>query len=456
MRMICMYKKLLEQIDHAIAASRQELARDTIKLIGVKSVKGDPQPGAPFGPGPRAVLDTVLEMGEQEGFHTTDYKVGVVSLALKEGQPDLGIWLHGDVVPEGTGWDYDPYQATEYKGCIIGRGATDNKGQLCAIYHLLKIFKELNIPLNYNPALYVGSDEEFDMRDLKGIPGNEDAKGFCNVCTPPKLSLVPDGSFPVGYGGKGSMNVTLCSKRPLHNLQIVAGQTDAPGKAVATVFGKSIITHSPPRHSSKPDPNGNMITRLMERLLEEELAAVEDRPILEFFKMVSLDIHGDQFGINVKTDAMRPLTVFAQKIDMINGCPALTVNIRYPVGITYDEIIKRMGAVAAQYGLEISSSHSYAESYLLDKNWPVISRLNAIANDITGADKQPYALGGYTYAHLLPNALVYGMDGSLPPEDFPAGRGSAHGIDECVSLDRLQRAMKIYARALLALNDMEW
>ena len=27
---------------------------------------------------------------------------------------------------------------------------------------------------------------------------------------------------------------------------------------------------------------------------------------------------------------------------------------------------------------------------------------------------------------------------------------------ESVSLDRLQRAMKIYARALLALNEMEW
>ena len=28
--------------------------------------------------------------------------------------------------------------------------------------------------------------------------------------------------------------------------------------------------------------------------------------------------------------------------------------------------------------------------------------------------------------------------------------------DEVVSLARLQRAMKIYARALLALNEMDW
>ena len=178
-----MNETLIEQIDQYIEASREDLTKDIIRLIGIKSVKGEPLPGAPFGCGPQAVLEAVLKMGEQEGFDTTDYKVGVVSLALKRGKPDLGIWLHGDVVPEGTGWDFDPYQATAYKGCVIGRGATDNKGQLCAIFHLLKIFKALNIPLNYNPALYVGSNEE---------SGKHDVKAFCAQYCPPRLSLVPD------------------------------------------------------------------------------------------------------------------------------------------------------------------------------------------------------------------------------------------------------------------------
>lgn len=451
-----MEQKLLEQIDRRIESSREELTKDIITLIGIKSVKGEPFSGAPFGRGPKEVLEAVLKMGEQEGFFTDDYHVGVVSLALKKGQPDLGIWLHGDVVPEGTGWDYDPYNATEYQGYIIGRGATDNKGQLCAIFHLLRIFKELGVELNYNPALYVGSDEESGMHDLKGVPGNEDAKGFCNVCTPPRLSLVPDASFPVGYGGKGSMNVTFRSKRPLQGIQIIAGQDDAPGKAIATLYGKTIITNSPPRHSANPDPHGNMITRLMERLLEEELADESDRPVLEFFKMVSLDIHGDRFDINVKSEAMKPLTVFAQRIDDINGHPALTVNIRYPEGITYDEIIKRMETVAKEYGLTVWDSVCKIEPYLLDRNWPVLQRLKEIANEITGDEKPLYTLSGGTYAHCLPNAIAFGMDGNLKPADFPVGHGNAHGIDEVVSLDRLQRAMRIYARAMLALNEMEW
>ena len=111
---------------------------------------------------------------------------------------------------------------------------------------------------------------------------------------------------------------------------------------------------------------------------------------------------------------------------------------------------------AEQNGAEIALVKKGVSPYLLDKDLPVIRKLNAIANEITGQDKAPYTLGGGTYAHRLPNALAFGMDGSLPPEDFPKGRGSAHGLDECVSLDRLQRAMRIYARTLLALNELSW
>lgn len=180
-----MNNDLIAKIDKLIEDSRADLVADTIKLVNIKSVQGEPLPGAPFGEGPRKVLDAVLEMGEKEGFFTTDYHVGVVSVAMKEGQPDLGIWAHGDVVPEGDGWSFQPYNAVEYEGCIIGRGVTDNKGQLAAIFHLLKIFKELGIKLHYNPAIYVGSNEENGMKDIIGVPGNPDAKGFINVCKVP-------------------------------------------------------------------------------------------------------------------------------------------------------------------------------------------------------------------------------------------------------------------------------
>ena len=143
---------LIEKIDSEIEAARSAVVSDTIRFVNIKSVNEPPKAGAPFGEGPKRMLDEFFDTAKRDGFFMTDYGVGVVSAAVKDGPIDLGIWLHGDVVPEGDGWTFSPYDATEYKGCIVGRGATDNKGQLAAAYNLLKIFKKLGVDLKYNVA----------------------------------------------------------------------------------------------------------------------------------------------------------------------------------------------------------------------------------------------------------------------------------------------------------------
>jgi len=438
--------RLLPLIDQEIQASRAQLARDLVRLIRIKSDQGEPRPGAPFGNGPKAMLDEVLRMGAEAGFYTADYGCGVGSLALKPGQPDLGIWLHGDVVPAGEGWIYPPYEGTEYQNCIIGRGATDNKGQLCAIFHLLKIFKKLGLQLGYNPALYCGSNEETGM---------EDVIGFLRVAQSPRLSLVPDASFPVGYGGKGSLGVILRAKQPLRDLTITAGSRSDPGGAEAIFRGERFYTNTPPGHSAHPKPGGNMITLLCDQLLQRDLPE-QDAAVLAFFRLLSLDIHGDAFGINRDPGPMTPLTLYAGKVTMEDGCPAIHLNIRYPASVTAEEIRAALAEKAEQAGVQLTGFRQGNKPYLLDRSWPVIDLLRDIANSVTGDDRDAYTLGGGTYAHRLPNALAFGMDGCLVPEDFPAGHGGAHGLDELVSLDRLERAMKIYARALLALDGMDW
>ncbi len=463
-----MDQNLLSQIDAKIEECTRELAALTIKLVNIKSVKSEPVPGGPFGAGCKQVLDTVMELGRKEGFFCTDYKVGVMSAALQEGQPDVGIWLHGDVVPEGDDWIYEPYNAVERDGCIIGRGATDNKGQLAGAFLLLKIIKDLDIKLNYNPAIYVGSNEEFGMTDLIGDPAIPEAKGFLNVSTPPRLSLVPDSGFPVGYGGKGGMNLTLKSKTPLHGFTMWAGREDSPGRATAifdglelpqelpdcTIEGNQVIAESPPVHAAHPKPGGNMITKLCHGLLD--VVQTEDRHIMEFFKMVSLCIDGEALGIKTVSEKMGNLTTYAKAVSLVDGCPAITVNIRYPIEITYEQIMENVGKIAEKWGFVISDCPRDTSPYLLDPDTELVQTLCKIANDQTDMDKAPYTLSGGTYAHRLPNAYPYGASGNQKPADFPEGRGGAHGKDESVGLDRLQRYMRIYARALLALNEISF
>ncbi len=452
-----MAAEILSVLDTRINAARDAVARTTIELVNIKSVQEPPLPASPFGAGPRAVLDAVLHMGRSWGFHCVDYGVGVVSVALQDTPPDVGIWVHGDVVPEGDGWLYPPYDATELDGCIIGRGATDNKGQLAAIFHLLRIIKEEGVTLGYNPALYVGSNEETGMADLVGLDGNPDARGFLNVCTPPRLSLVPDEGFPVVYGGKGGMKLQLIGNTPLHGWTLTAGLPDAPGRAVAAFAAGTVLSaETPPSHSAHPDPHGNMITKLTEQLLTSAALPADDRDTVTFLHDVSLDVFGNAVGIAADCADMSPLTLSVYQVTCEDGYPLVSLNIRYPMGITYDEICERLTAFAAAHGFRVQSATRGVDPYLHDKNSELIHMLCRVANEVTGDKAEPFTMSGGTYAHRLPNAYPFGMDGNLPPADFPIGHGGAHGRDEAVSLDRLQRAMHIYARALLALSDMKW
>jgi len=459
---------LLSRIDAAIEGCTDFLTQLTMDLVNIKSVQSDPVPGGPFGAGVKQVLDFMLENGEKEGFYCKDHKMGVATLALKDSTPDLGIWLHADVVPEGTGWKFEPYNATLYHGCIIGRGATDNKGQLAAMYLLLKIFRDLKIPLSYNPAIYIGSNEETGMADLVGDPNIPEAVGFLNVCTPPALSLVPDSGFPVGYGGKGGMNITLRSQTPLHSLHLVAGTPEAPGRATATYetdiypdtlpgctrSNRQIIAETPPVHGAHPDPNGNMITVISEALLP--YADPQDTYIFEFLREISRDIHGEGLGIAANFEYMPPLTVFTKSLSTEDGYVSVVLNIRYPYGITPDTITDKIRENIAKRGFEIAQCTTGTPAYLLNPDSQVVQVLCEVANSVTGEDKKPYTLNGGTYSHRLPNAYPFGASAGQKPEDFPDGRGGAHGIDESVSLDRLKRAMRIYARALLALDTIPW
>lgn len=442
-----MKEELLKSIDEEIENATDALIRDVVKLVRIDSVRGEPANGAPFGLGPKQVLDTVIEMGQAEGFCPVDYGMGVASISMHPGQPDLGIWLHGDVVPVGDGWIYPPFEGIVHENCIIGRGATDNKGQLAAIFNLLKIFKTMGITLCYNPAIYVGSNEETGMQDVID---------FLSTCIPPRLSLVPDAGFPVGQGGKGGLNLTFRSKKPLTDLVITAGQPDSPGRAEADLYGKKISAETPPRHGAHPDPNGNMITLVMDQLLQETNVAKDDIPVLQFCKDASLDTNGKKFGIYVESVTMSALTVFARAIDMQDGHLQLYVNIRYPIETTAERVIQQMRQVAESCGMELADAKPGVNPYMLDSNDPVLQMLCQVANSVTGSDAKPYTMGGGTYAHRLPNAYAFGMSGNRVPADFPAGHGGAHGKDESVGIDRLQRAMKIYARALLALNEMQW
>ena len=89
-------------IDAFVENNRDNILRDISRLVAVPSVEGTPEPGAPFGAGPRAALDKALEIAGELGLatHNAEGYIGWAQTApIAEGQKFLATITHTDVVP---------------------------------------------------------------------------------------------------------------------------------------------------------------------------------------------------------------------------------------------------------------------------------------------------------------------------------------------------------------------
>ena len=218
----------------------------------------------------------------------------------------------------------------------------------------------------------------------------------------------------------------------------------------------AVSTFVPPRHGAHPDPNGNMITLLTRGLLQDGWIPQEDLRTVSFLEAVSRDVKGEFLGIATTHEEMGSLVLASGALTCEEGIPSFSARIRYPFGITYERILEILRKSAEEWGFELSSAVPGSKPYRNDLNSPFVKLLLEAYRSVVPSDKGPVVMSGGTYAHHLPNAYVFGMAGNQVPPDFPKGHGGAHGIDEVVSLPRLKRALKIYVRALLALNEMDW
>ena len=160
--------KYREQIEAYFEQHRDALVQDVMDLVAIRSVDEEAKPGKPFGDGPAAALDAALKLAEKYGF--TDVKneenyVGTVTLG--QGEVQLGILAHLDVVPEGKGWTVcEPYQPVIVDDCIYGRGSSDDKGPAIASLYALRCIKDLGIPRTRTVRLILGTAEETGSGDI--------------------------------------------------------------------------------------------------------------------------------------------------------------------------------------------------------------------------------------------------------------------------------------------------
>ena len=132
-------RELVLSMEQWAATHREELAKDIIKLVNYKSVAVPGEGGYAFGTGCKDCADAMADMGRDAGFEIDNDDYYTLSV-LMPGKTDkeIGILGHLDVVPEGEGWHYEPYNAVEKDGFIIGRGSNDNKGSVLMSLYVMK------------------------------------------------------------------------------------------------------------------------------------------------------------------------------------------------------------------------------------------------------------------------------------------------------------------------------
>lgn len=450
------------KLDAALEALRGDMIETLQRWIRVPSVRAERSAdNAPFGDTVRKALDVALEDLARLGMNPRDIDGYCCDAEIGEGEETVAVLAHLDVVPEGDGWDYDPYGGEIVDGRLIGRGTSDDKGPGVAAMFAMKAIVDAGIPLRRKCRLILGCDEESGMEDLHYY---EEKIGL------PDMGFSPDANFPLINTEKGITSLKLHAPMTDARLLSIASGTRAnvvPGTATAVVAGDwreaaadafhvededcaietelvdgntKIVVTGVPAHASTPEKGKNAAKMLMAVLAE---LGIGGEPVRLLVEAAGEGDDGVNLGIAGSDAVSGRLTInlgllFADEKEI-----TVTFDCRYPVFynalLLRETVAKRLAP--AGFVLEpgrISEPHHVPESSEL------VTKLMGVYNEITGTQSKPFAIGGGTYARHLKEGVAFGML-------FPGEPELEHQANESISLEGFARAARIYAYSIVEL-----
>ena len=465
-----------------IAAHKEELVREIQALVRIPSVSHPEQaaPGAPFGPECRRVLDHLLARGEAFGFRSRNMDGWGGAVSMGDDAHAIGIVAHLDVVPVGEGWQYPPFGAVYLpdRDAIVGRGGDDNKGPAAAALFLMRMIRDLNIPLRHGIRLYGGVSEENGMADMRHL--RETGEKF------PVLTLVPDAGFPVNYGQKGSLKGFIRMKidgnlrafrsgsafniiPDLAECEVEASFSAAREAAdrleeelrdcidlAETDAGVRIRANGVSGHAASPQNSVNAIHLLARALTEMDILTGSGKAAVRALSDLTEDAYGISEGAAFEDEISGKTTLVYSIAKLEDGM--LTVGLDCRFSITYDAALlrDRLEKAWGRMGYAVSDL-TESQPFYIPKDDPRVTALQEVYRAVTGRDDPPYTMGGGTYSRVVPNAISFGFGEPGIQRDYsflPEGHGGAHGRDEVLWMDKIVSGMKIYLAALLALDEI--
>ena len=453
-------------------ARRRQLVEAISRLVRIRSVREEAQPGMPFGPGPAAALAEGLKLAEELGFSVKNYDNYVGAVDFNDQETQLHILCHLDVVGEGTGWTVThPYEPIEVDGMLYGRGTDDDKGPVAAVLLAMQAVRDLGVPLKKNVRLLLGTDEESGSQDIAYYYSKEPYA----PCT-----FSPDGEFPVINLEKGSYKPVFTKTwaaesatprvKELHggfriNVLppeaecVVAGlSAEAAQPYCDRVAGETGVTYvltqrgddlhilckGKGAHASTPEEGVNAITGLIHLLCALPLAKVGSTAALHALN--ALFPHGDYagkaLGIAQADEMSGPLTLAFSLLELNDTGLSGQFDSRVPVCANEDNCKAAAEAAFAKFGF--AAEGGMQAPHYTPADTPLVSTLLKCYEQYSGGQGECLAIGGGTYVHDIPGGVAFGCA-------MPGFNGNMHGADEHTCIADQLTAAKIFTQAIIDL-----
>lgn len=467
----------LDLILNKIQQNKEEMIRTLQELVQIKSVVEPEKNDMPFGEGVHNAYTYMMEKSRKEGFITKNAaNYGGHAELPGSGDKVMGIVGHLDVVPEGSGWDEDPYGGVVKDGFIYGRGTTDNKGPMVAGFYAMKAIKESGVPLKDSVRLIYGLDEETSWIGMEHYLSKVEA---------PDYGITPDADFPAIHGEMGIMVFELARKlapasakglelRSLtggsaanmvaDSARAVVRDTSGAGydrlrekvaefrhekqvKINCKGIGKSfeITTEGIAAHGAKPASGLNAISVMMEFLGQLNFVNEDAAVFVDFYnEHIGYEVNGKSLGCGFSDRESGDLILNVGIINMDTEAVTLTINVRYPVTMHAEDVYEGIVPNTDKYNIGILKGKDEAPIFIPADD-PMIVTLMDVYKKYTGdKDSKPLVIGGGTYARAFENVIAFGAM-------FPGDPDLMHQKNERISIDNLMMMTKIYAEAIYRL-----
>ena len=475
--------ELLAKAEEWIAAHREEFIAELQGIARIPSVsRADlAQPGAPFGPDCRKVLDYALERGRYYGFDTADHDGYAGSITWGDYDHSIGVIAHLDVVPVGDGWVYPTFGTTYLPehDVLIGRGVDDNKSAFVGGLFAMRMLREFGVPMCHGVRLICGTSEETGMQDMAAL--RQMGHRF------PETSLVPDAGFPVNYAQKGMVDGAITTPCEGNLLQLDAGSVRnvIPDEAACVIAadveavraamgnvdpadaalvdisavegGTRIVAKGKSGHAAFPAGGDNAIGRLARVLTTAQLLTGTAKSAIEALATLTADPYGESEGVAFTDEPSGQLTLVYGVAHLKAGVLTISVDSRYPVTMDGAKLEADLRAAWAKLNFAVKE-FDLSEPFYIPVEDPRVTALMSLYKDVTGRDDPPYAMGGGTYSRAVPGAISFGPGMPGTKSDYsaflPEGHGGAHGRDEVLPINKMLTCCKIYVAALAELDGV--